>query len=856
MQSVLRRLGTLVLDSPAKAFPGPFALFAVILIGCFLVLMPALVLASPGVSIDVQTGYGSFPPNKQITGTIDVIHDEFIPSTAAIEAYIDNVMVATVPVGNLLPGVSNYSFPTYRFSYNLTSSGNNTWDDFSDQVFDYSIDVFGTCGQRTGQNACCNVTESRCWCDCESADYGPQVCPSYDSGNPSTIPCDWTIIYPRPWKSSSVNGNEGLKLIDDFSGMTPGFGLPGHSNVDDTFWTETTNSDPGYSNRNPNVATTMREACGSGTYDGQLLGQDGWVHDRTLDVQNWNPIGAHRRGFILKFDHNSLLGDRGLYTTSNIGGIYQNGNYLSYSPTEAVGSAFWNGTSGEIIIYWYDDQSTYTITYLPPNGPMLCAYSGFSTRRSEEWFGSTGPFPNRPVRYDSPFSSVPPHDLIDFPFYGLAKSCPTADGSCNSSTYALGVEMVEDLSGLVALGFDSSIRTVTATTSSRDLTNNYTGMISLDDVPGINTASGTGHTLRIDLRLSGQVLASDNTTFGICSDADGDGFCATPEGGGDCDDSSPLMNPSKPELCNGIDDDCDGIADDGYFVDGKTMGSHCGGANGTACRGTWRCSQDGLQAICFTEFDPGELNEICGNDLDDDCDGEVDELMKLNGDPDCWCELGKREDCGSNIGICRQGTRLCEIGSSGRPEWSICRDAVGSQIEVCNQDDDDCDGYIDDVNGGKSISSSKCGCNGGLSPTPEICNDIDDDCNGQIDDGITCCTDGETRQCGSDVGMCEMGTQTCVAGSWQTSVCVDEVRPRGEICYNGQDDNCDGRIDGGCDPEYTCQNGIQDLNENGIDCGEFCPDNCMSGPFWMIVAGVAILLLLVMWLLVMRHGGE
>lgn len=841
MQIMPGRMGTLLLNSPAKAF---LAFFIILM----LLAYAPFTIASPGVSMDVRTEYGSYPPNKQITGTIDIIHDEFIPSNAVIEAYIDDVKVASVPVGNLLPGMSNYSFPTYRFSYNLTSSGNNTWDDSTVQQFDYSIEVTGTCGDRS---VCCDSTANPpfCWCDC-----GAAFCPTYDSGDPSTIPCDWSITYPQGWKSSSVSGSDGLKLIDDFSGLTPqNGGLPGHTNDADTIWTETTNSDPGYSNYNPNVVTTMREACGLGTYDGWYVGQDGWIHDRTLDVHNWNPVGAHREGSILEFDHNSLLGDRNLYVGSNIGGIYRNGNYLSYSTTEAIDSAFWNGTSGEIMIYWYDDQSTYTITYLPPNGPKLCAYSGFSTRRSEEWFGSTGPFTNRPVRYDSPFYSVPPHDLLDFPFYGLAKSCPTIDGSCINSTYALGAELVEDLSGTVTLGFVPSNLTVTATTSSRELTKNYTDMIQLADMPGIFTALFTDHTLRIELRFSNQVLASDNTTFGICSDGDGDGFCSISEEGADCDDSTPLMNPSKPELCNGIDDDCDGVADDGFFVDGKTMGSYCGGANGTACRGTWRCSQDGSQAICFREFEVGELIEICGNDIDDDCDGEVDELMKLNGDPDCWCKLGKREICGSNVGICRQGTRLCGMGSSGLPEWSVCRDVVGPQVEVCNQDDDDCDGYIDDVSGGRSISSSKCGCNGGLSPTPEICNDIDDDCNGKIDDGITCCTDGETRECGSDVGICEKGTQTCLSGSWQTSVCADEVAPRGEICYNGLDDNCDGNIDDGCDPEYTCQNGIQDLNENGVDCGEFCPDNCTSGPFWMIVAGVVILFLLGMWLLVMRQ---
>src|SRR5678815_4016003 len=46
----------------------------------------------------------------------------------------------------------------------------------------------------------------------------------------------------------------------------------------------------------------------------------------------------------------------------------------------------------------------------------------------------------------------------------------------------------------------------------------------------------------------------------IYYDDDGDGF---PEAGGDCDDANAAISPAAAEVCNGVDDDCDGTIDDG-----------------------------------------------------------------------------------------------------------------------------------------------------------------------------------------------------------------------------------------------------------------------------------------------------
>ena len=58
------------------------------------------------------------------------------------------------------------------------------------------------------------------------------------------------------------------------------------------------------------------------------------------------------------------------------------------------------------------------------------------------------------------------------------------------------------------------------------------------------------------------------------------------------------------------------------------------------------------------------------------------------------------------------------------------------------------------------------------------------------------CNDGETRECGSDVGACQKGVTKCVGGVWQN--CEGEIKPAKEVCGNGIDEDCDGIADNNC----------------------------------------------------------
>jgi parallel beta-helix repeat protein len=158
---------------------------------------------------------------------------------------------------------------------------------------------------------------------------------------------------------------------------------------------------------------------------------------------------------------------------------------------------------------------------------------------------------------------------------------------------------------------------------------------------------------------------------------------------------------------------------------------------------------------------------------------------------DCECTQSDTRSCGiSHDGICAVGDEICSNG-----KWTGCP-APG--IETCDGEDDDCDGTVDDVLNGTSVSATQCWCYGGQTPRDEECNGIDDDCNGEIDEEGDCCTNDETRVCGPgyETGICTKGLSTCTNNVWGS--CEGAVYAIDEICGNEEDDNCNGETDEEC----------------------------------------------------------
>ncbi len=116
------------------------------------------------------------------------------------------------------------------------------------------------------------------------------------------------------------------------------------------------------------------------------------------------------------------------------------------------------------------------------------------------------------------------------------------------------------------------------------------------------------------------------TTYYVDGDRDGYGnagdvmACEPPPGtsvmGGDCDDGNGLVYPGAAETCNGVDDDCDRTADDGLSYMGTAVGGSCS-CRPASAPGVVACGAGGTAECSYP-------SEVC-NGVDDDCDGSNDD---------------------------------------------------------------------------------------------------------------------------------------------------------------------------------------------------------------------------------------
>ncbi len=304
-------------------------------------------------------------------------------------------------------------------------------------------------------------------------------------------------------------------------------------------------------------------------------------------------------------------------------------------------------------------------------------------------------------------------------------------------------------------------------------------------------------------------LYSDDTA--PC-DADSDGYCdanitgqvlssACPSEGeetledpSDCDDDDGDIYPGATEICNEVDDNCDGDTDEGlqntYYADAD--GDEFGDPDST----TLACDPPTGYVVNSDDCNDGDGNvnpeaaESC-NQIDDNCDGDTDEgvLITFYADGD-----------GDGFG------------------------AAGNTTEACSAPD----GYAD--------NTTDCDDeNNAVHPdATEICNEVDDNCDGDTDEGVLITFYADTD--GDGHGDSDATTEACTAPTGYSDSPTDcddnnnAIHPDAtEVCDNTADDDCNGAADDEDPVCFSCGNGIVQGDESCDDGGNEPDDGCNEG---------------------------
>ncbi len=258
---------------------------------------------------------------------------------------------------------------------------------------------------------------------------------------------------------------------------------------------------------------------------------------------------------------------------------------------------------------------------------------------------------------------------------------------------------------------------------------------------------------------------------GACA-AEGVNVCAADGAGVVCGaaEGAPIG-----ELCNGLDDDCDGAPDEDF----PTRGQACEVGVGLCVRGGAQvCAADGSGVVCSAT--PGApVAERCDG-RDEDCDGAVDEDFPTLG-----------AACSEGTGACAaDGEVRCDDDGGVR-----CDAELGAPgVETCEGSDEDCDGAVDedfelggacetvdDEGDCRAAGVWQCTAEGGRACSAaiglgvdETCDGFDNDCDGAADEDFDLLADADhCGACGQSCGDLADASAACAGGLCFIGRCDD-----------------------------------------------------------------------------------
>jgi hypothetical protein len=290
------------------------------------------------------------------------------------------------------------------------------------------------------------------------------------------------------------------------------------------------------------------------------------------------------------------------------------------------------------------------------------------------------------------------------------------------------------------------------------------------------------------------------------TDKDGDG---SPEGE-DCDDDDAAVNPDATELCDGLDNNCDGSIDEGVtttiFIDADGDGYGVTDSRVESCDvPAGYVTVGGDCDDSDRAYNPGALETECDDPNDYNCDGSVG-YADNDGDGFAACQ-----ECDDNdLAVNPDAVEVCDERDNN------CDGAIDEGVTTTSYADTDADGFGDadypvaacEVPAGYVTDATDCDDgDGGVNPAAqEICDSRDNDCDTLIDDDDDSAdlSTGTTSYADADsdgYGDADAATLSCAtpAGAVENAEDCDDgdaaVSPAAtEIC-DGLDNDCDGATD-------------------------------------------------------------